>query len=131
MENISNVLFWISNGLLVPVIVGLLYFFIRALFLFGGVYGESLESKKIEKRLIYWLDKHHDEQRKLFVESLFDIFKKSDITLCSQLRQIKISRMIRFIQVSRKLDKESKDLILSVIRVLFFSKEEREGKLEK
>lgn len=26
MENISNVLFWISNGLLVPVIVGLLYF---------------------------------------------------------------------------------------------------------
>ena len=30
MENISNVLFWISNGLLVPVIVGLLYFFIRA-----------------------------------------------------------------------------------------------------
>ena len=28
MENISNVLFWISNGLLVPVIVGLLYFFI-------------------------------------------------------------------------------------------------------
>ena len=91
----------------------------------------SPESKKIEKRILSWLDKHNDEQRKLFVESLFDIFKKSDITLCSQLRQIKISRMIRFIQVSRKLDKESKELILSVIRVLFFSKEEREGKLEK
>ena len=51
MENISNVLFWISNGLLVPVIVGLLYFFIRALFLLGGVYGEYLERKKIERDL--------------------------------------------------------------------------------
>ena len=30
MENISNVLFWISNGLLVPVIVGLLYFFLTS-----------------------------------------------------------------------------------------------------
>ena len=39
MENISNVLFWISNGLLVPVIVGLLYFFIRALFLLGSLRG--------------------------------------------------------------------------------------------
>ena len=48
MENISNVLFWISNGLLVPVIVGLLYFFIRALFLLGGVYGEYLERKKTD-----------------------------------------------------------------------------------
>ena len=51
MENISNVLFWISNGLLVPVIVGLLYFFIRALFLLGGVYGEYLERKKTERDL--------------------------------------------------------------------------------
>lgn len=49
MENISNVLFWISNGLLVPVIVGLLYLFIRALLLVGIFYGEYLERKKMEK----------------------------------------------------------------------------------
>ena len=30
METISNTLFWISNGLLVPVIVLLLLFFLRA-----------------------------------------------------------------------------------------------------
>ena len=54
MENISNVLFWISNGLLVPVIVGLLYFFIRALFLLGGVYGEYLERNKTERDLNSW-----------------------------------------------------------------------------
>ena len=30
METISNTLFWISNGLLVPVVVLLLLFFLRA-----------------------------------------------------------------------------------------------------
>ena len=36
METISNSLFWISNGLLVPVIVLLLLFFLRAIILAGG-----------------------------------------------------------------------------------------------
>lgn len=51
MESISNVLFWISNGLLVPVIVALLYLFVRALLLLGGFYGEYLERKKIDRGL--------------------------------------------------------------------------------
>lgn len=51
MESISNLLFWISNGLLVPVVVGLLYLFIRALLLLGGFYGEYLERKKMEQAL--------------------------------------------------------------------------------
>ena len=62
MENISNVLFWISNGLLVPVIVGLLYFFIRALFLLGGVYGEYLERKKTERDLNEKLENMAEEE---------------------------------------------------------------------
>ena len=33
METISNTLFWISNGLLVPVVVLLLLFFLRAIIL--------------------------------------------------------------------------------------------------
>ena len=36
MNVISNILFWISTGLLVPVIVLLIFFFIRALILIGG-----------------------------------------------------------------------------------------------
>ncbi len=51
MESVSNVLFWISNGLLVPVMVGLLFLFVRALLLLGGFYGEYLERRKIEKQL--------------------------------------------------------------------------------
>ena len=40
METISNTLFWISNGLLVPVVVLLLLFFLRAIILAGGFFGE-------------------------------------------------------------------------------------------
>ena len=74
MENISNVLFWISNGLLVPVIVGLLYFFIRALFLLGGVYGEYLERKKTERDLNEKLENMAEEEVYGFGENATDSF---------------------------------------------------------
>ena len=45
METISNILFWISNGLLVPVVVLLLLFFMRALVLAAGFLGEFFRRK--------------------------------------------------------------------------------------
>lgn len=47
MNIISNILYWISTGLLVPVIVLLIFFFIRALFLAGAFFGQYLQQKKI------------------------------------------------------------------------------------
>lgn len=46
MNVISNILYWISTGLLVPVIVLLILFFIRALILIGGFMGQYLQTKK-------------------------------------------------------------------------------------
>ena len=46
MNVISNILFWISTGLLVPVIVLLIFFFIRALILIGGFFGEYIQTPK-------------------------------------------------------------------------------------
>ena len=46
MNVISNILFWISTGLLVPVIVLLIFFFIRALILIGGFMGQYMQTKK-------------------------------------------------------------------------------------
>lgn len=46
MNVISNILYWISTGLLVPVIVLLIFFFIRALILIGGFFGDYLQMKK-------------------------------------------------------------------------------------
>lgn len=45
MNLISNVLYWISTGLLVPVIVLLIYFFIRSIILLGGFYGQYLTER--------------------------------------------------------------------------------------
>ena len=40
MNLISDILFWISNGLLVPVVVLLIILFIRSLLLIGSFFGQ-------------------------------------------------------------------------------------------
>ena len=47
MQTISNILFWISNGLLVPIVILLLLFFVRALLLAAGFFGEYYRRKTI------------------------------------------------------------------------------------
>lgn len=46
MNVISNILYWISTGLLVPVIVLLIYFFIRAIMLIGEFFGQYMSERK-------------------------------------------------------------------------------------
>lgn len=46
MNIISNILYWISTGLLVPVIVLLIFFFIRAVLLIGVFFGQYMQNKK-------------------------------------------------------------------------------------
>ena len=57
MKYVSNVLFWISNGLLVPVIVGLLYFFVNSILLLGVFFNQYLTHSKQTKLLKKTLDK--------------------------------------------------------------------------
>ena len=56
MKYVSNVLFWISNGLLVPVIVGLLYFFVNSILLLGIFFNQYLTHSKQTKLLKKTLD---------------------------------------------------------------------------
>lgn len=51
MNFISNILFWISTGLLVPVIVLLIFFFVRALILLGGFFGHYMQMRKVNAAL--------------------------------------------------------------------------------
>ena len=46
MELISNMLFWLSNGMLIPDIIFLLFFFIKALLMIGGFYGTYIARTK-------------------------------------------------------------------------------------
>ncbi len=51
MHYISDILFWISTGLFVPVIVLLIYFFCRALMLAGSFFGQYLDRQRIIKQV--------------------------------------------------------------------------------
>ncbi len=49
MHYITDILYWISTGLLVPVIVLLIFFFIRSLLLIGNFFGQYLAMRKTEQ----------------------------------------------------------------------------------
>lgn len=57
MTSISNTLFWISNGLLVPVVVLLLFFFLRAILMVGGFFGEFWQKIKLQQQMNDMLEK--------------------------------------------------------------------------
>lgn len=70
MKYVSNVLFWISNGLLVPVIVGLLYFFVNSILLLGIFFNQYLTHSKQTKLLKKTLDSlRANDMEKLKVEA--------------------------------------------------------------
>lgn len=51
MNTISDVMFWISTGLLVPVVVLLIALFFRALLLVGSFFGQYMSIRKTDKLL--------------------------------------------------------------------------------
>ena len=51
MTSISNALFWISNGLLIPVVVLLLLFFLRAILMAGGFFGEFWQKTRLQQQI--------------------------------------------------------------------------------
>lgn len=51
MHFITDIIYWISTGLLVPVIVLLIFFFIRSLMLIGSFFGQYLSMRKTEQLL--------------------------------------------------------------------------------
>lgn len=51
MHYITDVLYWISTGLLVPVVVLLIWFFLRALLLLGGWFGSWLDVRRLQGKL--------------------------------------------------------------------------------
>lgn len=70
MNVISNILYWISTGLLVPVIVLLIYFFIRSIILIGGFYGQYMTEKKTTSLLDNGIKNLNPSDIVKFLESL-------------------------------------------------------------
>lgn len=89
MNIISNILYWISTGLLVPVIVLLIFFFIRSLVLIGGFFGQYMQVKKLSVPLQEKIAKLTAESYSEFAEELPE---KPKTLLASYAKQIMDAR---------------------------------------
>lgn len=89
MNVISNILYWISTGLLVPVIVLLIYFFIRALLLIGSFFGQYMMERKTSAMLKERIKDLQPEEVIPFVESLSD---KSRAPVVKYLKKVVVAR---------------------------------------
>ena len=72
MEQVSNLLFWISSGLLVPVIVGLLFFFIKSIIHLGGFISQYLQRIRQDKQLRLRMNRLDRENVLAFAKELED-----------------------------------------------------------
>lgn len=72
MEQVSNILFWISSGLLVPVIVGLLFFFAKSIVMLGGFAGQYFQRIKQDKQIRLRMDQLDSSTIHTFSEDLKD-----------------------------------------------------------
>ena len=72
MNIISNILYWISTGLLVPVVVLLIFFFIRSLFLIGAIFGQYMQHNKVSVPFCNSIEKLTPTSLHEFMRSLPD-----------------------------------------------------------
>ena len=76
MNSITNILYWISTGLLIPVIALLLFGFVRALMLLGGFFGMyigRIKHEKEQQELIIELEKNTVDNFNIRGNKMFNI----------------------------------------------------------
>lgn len=100
MNYISDILFWISTGLLVPVIILLVVLFLRALLLMGSFLGHFIAFKKAERLCGKRWDKLGEADLE---EWLCQLPEDSDMPLIRTLHQLWAHRNSEA-QVNRLLD---------------------------
>lgn len=89
MNVISNILYWISTGLLVPVIVLLIFFFIRAVILVGAFFGQYLQYKKTSIPFYDKIQKLSTDNYADFVSSLQEKPKSLMMVYANQIVEAK------------------------------------------
>ena len=70
MNTISDIMFWISTGLLVPVIVLLILLFFRSLLLVGSFFGQYVSIRKTDKLIREQMETLHVNNIDQFAEKL-------------------------------------------------------------
>lgn len=88
MEQITNLLYWLSTGLMIPVTLFLLFFFVRSLIMIGGFYGHYISRNKVNTKL-------NREIETKTVESVIDKLSEYSVknsALISTLERVKANQ---------------------------------------
>ena len=105
MQTISNILFWISNGLLVPVVILLLLFFVRAIVLAAGFFGEYYRRKTILQAtkfinsacrddIVKGIDALAEQPGSIYVDRLKDMLAHHDNAEVDAAKELSGSRIL-------------------------------------
>lgn len=78
----------------------------------------SIKSTKLKNNIIEWLDNHNDVERKILIETIFNILENSGVTDTTKLKDIKC--IVNMIKGIRNVDKDTKDLALDFISNTLF-----------
>lgn len=91
MNYISDILYWISTGLLVPVVVLLIILFLRALLLVGSFFGQYLSIRRTESLLRTELDRLNNENINTLGDRLPSGEKSPVITCIRRMLEVRES----------------------------------------
>ncbi|MCI9434380.1 MAG: DUF2974 domain-containing protein [Bacilli bacterium] len=78
----------------------------------------SFLSQELDHGIIKWLDKYNDEERKNFVEALFDICNRAGINNLLDYKDDKFNSTIKFIKETKNLDSNTKSMIIDLFKFL-------------
>ena len=109
MNAISDIMFWISTGLLVPVIVLLILLFFRSLLLVGSFFGQYVSIRKTDKLIREQMETLHVNNIDQFAEklpeksnSLVVMFMKR--ILAEQQNKAQVSRLLANFEIAADKD---------------------------
>ena len=113
MNYISDVLFWISTGLLVPVVVLLIFFFIRSLRLVGSFFGQYLAIRRTASLLNTALDGLNEDSVQTLKEALPQKNPSLVVTYMARLLEASDNPALQQRLISEFEIKADKDLSVS------------------
>ncbi len=88
MELITNVLYWLSTGLMIPVTVFLLFFFARSLIMIGGFYGNYISRTKVNSKINRAIEEISVNE---FLDNL-SVYENTKSSLVTTLQRVKTNR---------------------------------------
>ena len=75
-------------------------------------------SKTLDARLFEWLERYTYEEREIFVKNLFGVLDRAGIDSLLDIKENKVTSVINIIKETKGLDKETREMIKSLIKFM-------------